>query len=199
MTNTLWQGTKPAAILIIFFGLTACTPGGFSNSEDMTLPEGQLDAPGVDLTTDAVDGVAVGHRLIAAGEYELAIRAFNRAALDRGKIDAEILSGLGSANLGLGRLGQAESLLRRAIDTEDAQPEDWNNLGVVLMEAGKTVEAEQIFRRAFALDNGESVAIRDNLRLALEKSEKSATNTNETDDYKLVRRGDSDFLIRQTP
>lgn len=199
MAKGVWRVTEPAAVLAICFGIAACAPGGFSRSDDAALPEGQLDAPGVDLSGEAVDGVAVGHRLIAAGEYELAIKAFNRAALDRGKLDAEILSGLGSANLGLGRLGQAEVLLRRATDTEDAQPEDWNNLGVVLMEAGKTIEAEQIFRRAFALDNGESVAIRDNLRLALAKSENSATNSSETDTYKLVRRGDSDFLIRQTP
>ncbi|GFE51505.1 hypothetical protein So717_32580 [Roseobacter cerasinus] len=165
----------------------------------MALPEGQLDAPGVDRTAEAVDGVEVGHRLIAAGEYELALKSFSRAALERGAVDAEILSGLGSANLGLGRLGQAERLLRRAIAREDARPEDWNNLGVVLMEAGKPVEAEQIFKRAFALDNGESIAIRDNLRLALAKSENSGTNTPETDTYKLVRRGSSDFLIRQAP
>ncbi|MBW4707648.1 tetratricopeptide repeat protein [Roseobacter sp. YSTF-M11] len=193
MNQRLWRPLASAAFLVTLTGLAACTTGGVS------VPEGQIDAPGVDLRGDAVDGVAVGHRLIAAGEYELAIKAFNRAALDRGKIDAEILAGLGSASLGLGRLGQAEGYLRRAIETEDAQPEDWNNLGVVLMEAGKTVEAEQIFRRAFALDNGESVAIRDNLRLALAKSENSATEGIETDDYKLVRRGSSTFLIRPTP
>ncbi|WP_298972213.1 tetratricopeptide repeat protein [uncultured Roseobacter sp.] len=193
MTKRHWRVRTPAALLLLSLSLAACAPGGDA------IPEGQVDAPGVDLDAKAVDGVEVGHRLIAAGEYELAIKAFNRAALDRGKIDAEILSGLGSANLGLGRLGQAESLLRRAIDTEGAQPEDWNNLGVVLMEAGKTAEAEQIFRRAFALDNGESVAIRDNLRLALAKSENSATSRVETDDYKLVRRGSSEFLIRPTP
>lgn len=197
MNKRLLRAIAPAALIVVSFGLTACAPG--STSEGEVFLNGQVDAPGVDLDAEAVDGMTVGHRLVAAGEYELAIKAFNRAALDRGKIDAEILSGLGSANLGLGRLGQAETLLRRAISTEGAQPEDWNNLGVVLMETGKTAEAEQVFRRAFALSNGESVAIRDNLRLALAKTENSATVLLETDDYKLVRRGDSDFLIRQTP
>ncbi|MGZ2258607.1 tetratricopeptide repeat protein [Roseobacter sp. A03A-229] len=184
-----------ATALLLALGLAGCATG----TDPIALPEGQLDAPGVDFEAEGVDGVQVGHRLLAAGEYELAIKSFDRAALARGAIDAEILAGLGSANLGLGRLGQAESLLRRAIAMEDAQPEDWNNLGVVLMEAGKTVEAEQVFKRAFALDNGESVAIRDNLRLALAKSENSATTASQTDDYKLVRRGSSDFLISQTP
>lgn len=193
MITRLRRVTCSAAFLLAGLGLAACA------TDRGDLPEGQLDAPGVDRTAQTVDEVAVGHRLIAAGEYELAIRSFNRAALDRGSLDAEILAGLGSANLGLGRLGQAETLLRRAIAADGAQPEDWNNLGVVLMEAGKITEAGQVFRRAFALDNGESVAIRDNLRLALAKSENSAILGTETDDYKLVRRGSSDFLIRPTP
>nr|WP_245926131.1 tetratricopeptide repeat protein [Ascidiaceihabitans donghaensis] len=155
-------------------------------------------APGVDRSKQAVDGVEVGHRLIAAGEYELAIRAFNRAALANG-LDAEILSGLGTANLELGRLGQAETLLRRATAQDDAWPEIYNNLGVVLMERGKTAEAQQIFRKAFALDNGESALIRDNLRLALAKSENTVNTAGQNNNYKLVRRGSSDYLIRPTP
>ncbi|NJN05736.1 MAG: tetratricopeptide repeat protein [Rhodobacteraceae bacterium] len=182
---------RPVAWLLIpLFGLAACSTGGFSASE------GQVYAPGVDLQAEAVDQVETGHRLLAAGQYELAISAFNRAALDRGKIDGEILSGLGSANLGLGRLGQAETLMRRVVKEEDALPEDWNNLGVILMEAGKTQEAVEVFRRAFAMDNGESVAIRDNLRLAIEKSEIPATDTVSSEgNYKLVRHGSSEFVI----
>ncbi len=174
----------------IAFGLTACTAGGFSASDD------QVFAPGVDQRAVAEDGVEVGHRLIAAGQFELALRAFNRAALDQGGLDADILSGMGSANLGLGRLGQAEELLRRAVREDEALPETWNNLGVVLMERGKTVEAEQIFRRAFALDNGESDAIRDNLRLALAKSDNSDTLSLDDEEFKLVRRGGGNILLR---
>ncbi|WP_299283634.1 tetratricopeptide repeat protein [uncultured Tateyamaria sp.] len=153
-----------------------------------------LDAPGVNLRGDAVSGVEVGHRLIAAGEYELAIKAFNRAALADG-FDAEILSGLGSANLGLGRLGQAEALLRRATTEYDPHPEDLNNLGVVLLNQGRDSEAVQILRQAFALDDGESTLIRDNLRLALANFENSDSVERNEAEYKLVRRGSSDFLI----
>lgn len=173
------------------FGLAACSPGGFSAAGD------QVFAPGVDQNAQAVNGVEVGHRLMAAGQYELAIKSFNRAALESG-VDGEVLSGLGSANLGLGRLGQAETLLRRAVKQDVQQPEVWNNLGVVLMERGKAQEAVQMFRRAFALDNGESDAIRDNLRLALAKSENSAITELDNDNYKLVRRGSGDYLIRPT-
>lgn len=172
--------------------VASCTDG-----DGEELAEGPFP-PGVDLGADAVDGVEVGHRLMAAGEYELALDAFTRAALDHG-MTPEILTGLGSANLGLGRLGQSERLLRRAVEDAPDWPEAWNNLGVVLMERGQTGEAEQVFRKAYALDNGESDSIRDNLRLALAKSENPDNNAVNTNDYKLVRRGSSDYLIRKTP
>lgn len=182
---------RSVLIVITTIGLTACAPGGFSAAD------GQVYAPGVNQRGQAQDGVEVGHRLIAAGQYELAIKSFNRAALVQGA-DVEVLSGLGTANLGLGRLGQAESLLRSALKQEDDQPEVWNNLGVVLMERGKTPEAVRIFKRAFALDNGESDAIRDNLRLALAKSENPVIIGDQEEDYKLVRRGTGDYLISPT-
>ena len=182
---------RSALILTCIIGLAACAPGGFSAAGQ------QVYAPGVDQRGQAKDGVEVGHRLIAAGQYELAIKSFNRAALVQGA-DVEVLSGLGSANLGLGRLGQAESLLRSALKQDAKQPEVWNNLGVVLMERGKTPEAVRIFQRAFALDNGESDAIRDNLRLALAKSENSVIIGDQEEDYKLVRRGAGDYLISPT-
>lgn len=192
-----------ATFATLMIGLAACDSTGGLSEQDDDLAE-QVMAPGVDLLAEAnnegADAVEVGHRLIAAGEYELAIKSFNRAALDRGVLDAEILSGLGTANLQLGRLGQAEELLERAIELDDAQPVDFNNFGVLLMEQGRTSEAIQFFRRAFALSNGENIAVRDNLRAALAKSENSATPEPEkSSEYKLVRRGSSDFLIRPTP
>ena len=187
--------TKPWRALLattLSLGLAACSTGGVSASKDGVF------APGVDKRKEAIDGVEVGHRLIEAGEHELALRSFSRAALANGGVNAEILSGFGTANLGLGRLGEAERLLRRATERDDAYAEIWNNLGVVLMEKDKTVEAVQIFRKAFALSNGESTQIRDNLRLALAKSENPAYNNAQNSNYKLVRRGSSDYLISAT-
>ena len=158
-----------------------------------------VNPPGVNRFATSEDGVEVGHRLIAAGEYELALRSFTRAAIERGGTDAEILSAMGTANLGLGRLGQAEQLLRLAIEKEKDWPEIWNNLGVVLMERGKNTEARQIFQRAYAMDDGQSDSIRDNLRLALSKSENSGIGPDQSNDYKVVRRGTADYLIRKTP
>lgn len=155
-------------------------------------------APAVDPSRDGVDGMVAGHRLVQAREYELALEAFRRAAGRRG-LTPDVLSAMGTANIGLGRLNQAETLFRRVTDSGEAWPEVWNNLGVVLMERGETAEAAQIFRKAYALDNGESDAIRDNLRRALAKLDEKAYDGEPEQDYKLVRRGSSDYLIRRVP
>lgn len=137
----------------------------------------------------------VGHRLMDAGEYELALEAFQRAAAEQG-LTADTLNALATANIGLGRLNQAEKLLRRALKLDQTTPQIWNNLGVVLMERSKPAEAAQLFRKAYALDNGESDAIRDNLRRALEIIDNSEYGDPQEEDFKIVRRGSSDYLIQ---
>ncbi len=179
-----------ALFVALSLALAACSDGGGV--------KGGPYPPGIAKNGKSVDAATVGHRLINAGEHELAIKAFSRAALEQG-LTSEILLGLGSAYLGLGRVGQAEDLLRQAIDKDERSPEAWNNLGVTLMEQGEIAEAEQVFRRAYALDNGESDSIRDNLRLALAKQEISVYADDQEQDYKLVRRGSSDYLIRSIP
>ena len=154
-------GMALAALLI----LQAC-----QTSATLTPVEGGTYPPsGGPVLRNAVDGLVVGHRLMAAGEYELALDAYSRAILEQG-MTVDVLSALGSANLKLGRLGQAEDLLRRAVKRDERFVPAWNNLGVVLMERGKTAEARQVFRTAYALDSGESDSIRDNLRLAIAQS-----------------------------
>ncbi|MCZ7676417.1 MAG: tetratricopeptide repeat protein [Roseovarius sp.] len=180
---------RAGAILLAGLALVACDEG---TAHDTPY------APGPDRGGAAVDGLLVGHRLMDAGEYDLAIDAYSRAALEHG-MTPEILAGIGSANLGLGRVVTAERLLRQALDKDEKAPEIWNNLGVALMEQGETAEAALVFRRAYALDNGESDSIRDNLRLALEKTEKPDYDAPEDQPYKLVRRGSSDYLIRKIP
>lgn len=160
--------------------------------------DGPFAPSGVDSTRDSVDGLLVGHRLMAGGEYELALKAYYRAAGDKG-LNVDVLSALGSANLKLGRLGQAEDLLRKAIEKDAEFAPAWNNLGVVLMERGETGEAARVFKTAFALDSGKSAQIRENLRLALAKIENpgyaEATNTN----FALVRRGNGEYRLLSTP
>ncbi|WP_336509462.1 tetratricopeptide repeat protein [Ruegeria lacuscaerulensis] len=169
--------------------VASCTNTGFSDD---------LDAPGIDPNAQGEDQLMVGNRLMAAGEYELALDSFSRAALEQG-LTTEILTSMGTANLGLKRLGQAETLLRRAVEDDPDWPVAWNNLGVLLIEVGEYPEAVNVFRRAYALDNGESDAIRDNLRLALAKMENPVNTTQEEQEYTLEQLGDGHFTLRKLP
>jgi tetratricopeptide (TPR) repeat protein len=150
-------------------------------------------APPVAPGEEAVDGLTVGHRLMAAGEYELALRAYYRAAADHG-ITVDVLSAIGSADLHLGRLGQAEQMLRRALEVDQTFVPAWNNLGVVLMERGRYGEAVETFRRAFALDSGQTARIGDNLKLAMAKL-KDPGYAEPNHDFALVRRGQGEYLL----
>jgi len=173
--------------------LSACAgPGGITGRTD-----GTKAAPGVDVRRDAVDGLTVGHRLMASGEYELALKAYYRAAGTLG-LNVDVLSALGSANLKLGRLGQAETMLRRAVKKDETFAPAWNNLGVALMESGQFGEAERVFRTAFAIDNGNSQRIRDNLALALAKLDNPAYAEENNSTFALVRRGTGEYQLLST-
>jgi tetratricopeptide (TPR) repeat protein len=154
--------------------------------------------PPVDGSRRGVDGLEVGHRLMEAGEFELALRAYYRAAGQQG-INADVLSAIGSANLQLGRLGQAEKILRRALEEDPSFVPAINNLGVVLMEAGKFGEARVMFQKAFALDSGSSDSIRDNLKLAIARTENPVYGdpdiVDEVPTFNLVRRGEGDYVL----
>jgi Flp pilus assembly protein TadD len=126
---------------------------------------------------------------MAAGQPELALDAYMRAA-GRDGLTADTLSALGSANLRLGRLGQAEALLRRAVELDPDFPPAWNNLGVLLMEQRRYGEASETFRRAYAADSGNSDTIRDNLRLALARMDDPGyTGVGEAEEVRLVGFG----------
>jgi len=172
-------------------GLVACVQ---TDALSPLSSENQLTAPGIDTKSKSVDGLTVGHRLLDAGEYELALKAYYRAAANQG-MTVDTLSAIGSANLRLGRLGQAEEQLRMAIKEDATFVPAWNNLGVVLMETGKYGEAERIFRQAFALNSGESTEILANLRLALAKLENPSYTAPASKDYVLMRGGTSEYSL----
>lgn len=176
--------------------LTACEEsGGLQQAADS--PFAPAAGAGAASESDSIDGLTVGHRLMASGEYELALKAYFRAAAEQG-VNVDVLSAIGSANLQLGRLNQAEQILRRAIELDETFPPAWNNLGVVLMEKGNFGEASRVFRIAFALDSGQSAEIRDNLSLALAKLG-DPTYSEPESDFRLVRRGPGFFRILETP
>ncbi len=189
---------KPAAILSVLLLaaplLTACQLGGHG-----TLKPAMNAPPPADAGGEGVDGLLVGHRLMAAGEPELALKAYLRAAAEDG-MSVDVLSALGSANLALGRLGQAEQLLRRAVELDPGFVPAQNNLGVVLMERGKVPEARVVFQQAFALDSGKTDSIRENLKRAIAMSENSIyaeaeKEKQEPHNFSLVRRGQGEFVL----
>ncbi|QHQ37226.1 tetratricopeptide repeat protein [Algicella marina] len=153
-----------------------------------------LPAPRNLPTAQAPDGLEIGHRLMDAGEYELALKAYYRAASDLG-FTADVLSAIGSANLRLQRLGQAETTLRAALELDEKFVPALNNLGVVLNARNQIGEARELFRVAYALDNGSSDDIRDNLRLLDDKLQNIDTETAPIEDFRLVRRGNGQYLL----
>ncbi len=178
---------RAALAFLCLLALAACVSGSGLREENR--------APGVARNGQSEDGLIVGHRLMAAGEYELALKAYLRAAGEDG-INADTLSSIGSANLALGRLGQAEQLLRRALEFDAGFVAALNNLGVVLMERGKIGEARATFERAFALDSGQTDAIRENLKRAIAESEGAVYDEpEEKPTYKLVRRRPGEYVL----
>ncbi len=147
---------------------------------------------------EAVDGLIVGHRAMAAGEFEIALRAYTRAAVTHGP-SVDVLSAIGSANLRLGRIGQAEQDLRRALEQDSTFVPAHNNLGVALAEQGKWGEAELHFRNAFTYDAGRSGEIRENLLLAIENKEKNRYDESEAHQLLLMRRGSGRYLLLSAP
>jgi len=181
--------TRTGITLTIAILLAACgNTGG---------PGVSRNAPyGVDPRAEAVDGLVVGHRLMEANEPELALKAYYRAAAEQG-VSVDTLSAVGSANLALGRLGQAEQILRRALEMDPTFVPALNNLGVVLMERGKLGEARVVFQQAYALDSGQTDSIRENLKLAIARTETQVYDdaSEETGDFQLVRREKGRYVL----
>ncbi len=175
----------------VFLALTGCERStGFADKEGSKFAPSTLKRG-----AKTEDGLVVGHRLTAAGEHELALKAYLRAASEQG-VTPEVLSAIGSANLRLGRLGQAETILRRATELDPEFAPAWNNLGVVLMEQGEIAEAARVFQVAFGVDRGETAQIRENLRLALANLENPDYAPKHNETFALVRRGSGDYLLQ---
>lgn len=176
------------AVLIILAGC---------NSANFQLGNGERVGPSAPLGTprgQSVDGMTVGDRLMEAGEFELAVNSYRRSAAEDG-ITAETLSAMGSANLRLGRLHQAKTLLDRALEIDSKSVSAWNNLGVVLMNLNEAQQARSAFRVAFGLDNGDSDLIRDNLILAEKLIREQSTTERELAEFRLVRYGSGQYFL----
>ena len=87
-------------------------------------------------------------------------------------------------------------MLRRALELDQTFVPALNNLGVVLMERGKLGEARAVFQQAYAEDSGQSDSIRENLRLAIAKTEQRDYDNGEvTGEFSLVRREKGRYVL----
>lgn len=182
---------KHAPLFLLILALAACnfTPRLDAGDDGVNAPAsvGQLDP--------SIDSLIAGDRLMAAGQFELALRAYYRAGAEEG-LNVDIITAIGAANLALGRLGQAETQFRAALDRQQDFVPALNNLGAVLIERGEYGEARRILEQAFALDSGGSETIRDNLRLAIARMENQVyTGDNELNRPGLIRRGGGRYTL----
>lgn len=171
--------------------LSACQPTNFALTPD------ERSGPPVPFGTQRtprVDAITVAHRLMEAEEFELALSAYQRAASETG-VNAEVLSGMGSANLRLGRLMQAHTLLEKAVQQYAESASAWNNFGVVLISLGDYQQARQAFRVAFGVNNGNSELIRQNLILSNRLIYEQSTEITREYDFSLVRYGNGSYLL----
>lgn len=169
--------------------LAACQPDARLSGFTGQPPEAAEQVP---------DPLTVANRLADAGEHELALRAYLRAALEQG-MSADVLTGMGSSNLALGRLGQAEDQLSRATDLDPANVAAWNNYGVLLLEQDRPGAARGVFEHALRLPGGDTESIRGNLALALARSENSAYTGDEAGEYVLIRKGGGAYRLSPAP
>ena len=182
---------KHAAVVSII-ALAGCSP--FADRLDPGL-QGLAAPDSVGPLQDGLDGLVVGDRLMEAGEYQLALRAYYRAGAADG-LSVDVITAIGAANLALGRLGQAEEQFRAALQRDQGFVPALNNLGAVLMERGEFGEARLTFQQAFALDSGQSETIRENLRLAIARMENQVyTEEEEPTRPGLIRRGGGRYTL----
>jgi tetratricopeptide (TPR) repeat protein len=175
---------RAAAALLALAALAACTPAGGTVGRGLTASD-PLAPPGPARGAPEVDPLIVGDRLLRAGEAELARDAYARAALRDG-MTTEVRLSVASADIVLGRLGQAERLLREILEEEPEHAGALNDLGVVLLKRGEVGEAERVLRAAFALQASPEILA--NLRVAATRLEaRTYPEPDDDDAFTLTR------------
>jgi tetratricopeptide (TPR) repeat protein len=176
---------RGTAVLLALSVLAACQPGGMSVVGRGLSAADPLAPPGPKIGAEGVDPVIVGDRLMHAGEAELAIDAYTRAAVRDG-LTPDLRLSIASANIALGRLGTAETLLRDVLEQEPRNAAALNDLGVVLLERGEVGEASRVLRAAFALQPVPEIQA--NLQIATTRlAERTYPDSVDEDAFTLTR------------
>lgn len=139
------------------FVCVACTQSGelISSSTGLVVPAKVEPRP-------AESYLTLGNRLLAAGEPDLAMKAFLRSMSVDG-ITAPALTGAGIAYEQQGLLTAARQYFEQASQMAPNSMIAHNNLGVVLFKLKEYYLARNEFRSAFALSNGTSEMAERNL------------------------------------
>ncbi len=184
---------RPAALALALAAVALCGCAGGLGGRG---PADPLAPPGVARGADIVDPLIVGDRLLAAGEPEMALDSYIRAAAGPRGATPDVRAAMAQANIGLGRLGQAERLLREVVAEEPRNAPAINDLGVVLLELGETGEAHRLFRSAFALQP--SPEIRENLRVSGARLAGAVYTEPGDDAFTLTRRDNGIYDLTST-
>ncbi|MGR3541358.1 MAG: tetratricopeptide repeat protein [Hasllibacter sp.] len=150
--------------------------------------------PGGPQALEPEDALTRGLTAAALGDHEGAITLYSRGRLGRPD-DARLLAAQGESVRALGRVGQAEPLLRRALAADPDLPAAWNALGLLLLDTDRPAEAVRALERAFALTRGSSAAIRANLSRAMEIRDAAVYASPEEASATLTYRGGGDYLL----
>jgi len=140
--------------------------------------------------------IALGKRLLAADEPELAYKAFLTSIRLQG-LSAEALTGAGIASEKQGLLTSARRHFEQALKVDPESLTANNNLGVVLFRLREYYPARDAFRAAYALSSGRSEIAERNLNRAeaVVAQIEQAEQPDPAVSHRVVRLGTSEFRI----
>lgn len=145
--------------------------------------------------------INVGKRALVAGEYDLALEAFQQSLLAEGPT-AEAFTGAGVAAEHLGLQTMAARHFAEARDLAPNSVAANNNLGVVLFRLKEYYPARQAFQTAFALSGGRDGLAIENLRkveVAIAEIEAGQMWVDPAVNYSVRRLGSSEFELTGVP
>ena len=163
--------------------LAGCEPG-------MHPPSAQAGVRG------GPDPITTGKRLLAWNQPEMALKAFNRGIATGGGPTA--MTGSAIALLKMGRVGEARTLLNRALSIAPNLPTGRNALGVALYKSRMYQAALYEFRRANELTGGHDRAIAFNIGMTETALLRLAAENPPEPEYKfdVVRYGNGVYRLK---
>lgn len=187
---------RSAAVAVIALMLQmlmgGCAPGQLTVEELLAgyAPEPVPNAP------SGVSYVEIGRRLLAAGQPETALKTFLRSVRIEG-MSAAAMTGAGVAAEQLGRVTEARTYFKAAVDLDPNSILARNNLGVALYKVGDFYSSRAAFEAAFALSGGTNAVAAQNLALVSHKiAELEGEQLVPFDfGYELVRTGSNVYAL----